>query len=166
MATVQNTYTENISVGRAGQIATASPCIVDSYEVDATKGTGIKFGYAVKKGTNDDQVAVGVTGNASSPHHVEDFLGITVQDHARLGGTPTDAYDKGAIAACITQGDVWVPVEAAVTVGAAVTIDETTGQLSAATAADEQFLLPGARWMTAQATANGLAVVRLVGEIF
>ena len=165
MATTQTTYTETLAVGRPGQVATASPCIVDSYEVEATAGTGIKFGVAVQKGTNDDQCKVGADGDSSSPFKVTAFLGVTVQDHSRLGGKPVDSYDKGAIAAVLSQGDIWVPAEAAVSVGDDVTVKEATGALSSAAAADGQFSVPG-RWMTAAAAAGDLAVVRLYGEIY
>ena len=62
-------------------------------------------------------------------------------------------------------GIFWVLVESAVTVGADVTADTTTGQLSSAAAAAGQILISGARWMTAQTTANGLAQVYLDGTI-
>ena len=156
MPAVQTTYAETIDAEpAAGVIASGMPVEVASYEVE---GATLGFGVAVKTGTNADQIVVGVDGSASSPFAVNDYLGITLIN--RSLGSEQENYVKGNIASVIFRGDVWVEVEAAVTAGQAVTIKEATGALSATTAADGQFALPNARFLTA-AAANGLAKVRL-----
>lgn len=156
MGTVQTTYTENIGDGKAGMIASTSNCDTFSAEVETT--AGIAFGVAVHQGAAADQIDVGVDGAAAAPFAVSKYLGITVRDRTRPA--EDEEYKKGAIATVITKGDVWVKVGAAVAAGDDVTVKEATGVLSSAAAADGQFLLPNARFLTA-AAANGLAKVRL-----
>lgn len=156
MASVQTSYAETISTPTAaGAIATGMPVEIASYEVEDTT---VDFGVAVKSGTAIDQCKVGVEGNSSSPYHVEKYLGVTVINRAL--GDEQENYKKGNIASVAFRGDIWVKVESAVAAGGIVTVDETTGKLSDETAADEQFLIPNARWLTA-AAANGLAKLRL-----
>lgn len=156
MPAVQTTYSETITEAPGpGVIASGMPSEVASYEVESTN---IDFGVAVKTGTKIGQIVVGVNGAGSAPFAVNDYLGITVENVAL--GDEVDKYGKGNIASVMFSGDVWVKVEAAVTAGDDVTIKEATGALSSATAADGQFLLPNARYLTT-AAANGLAKVRL-----
>ena len=165
MARTQTSYTENIRDAVAGMVGTSTVCVIDSYE--ATGTAGIKYGYGVKRTTTVGQIAAGADGASSAPFAVTDFLGVTVRDMGREGtdtAADTDEYAAGEVAGVLSQGDIWVPVEAQVTAGHDVSVDETTGQLSSQTAADDQFLVKG-RWMTSQSSANGLALLRLFGEI-
>lgn len=162
MAVVQSAYVERQAAGLAGQIATMTPYTVDSYEVTGapSSGDGLRFGYGVRAGTNLGECQAGAQGTAST---LTDFLGVAVSDHAREGGDPENAYVNGNIAAVLSRGDIWVPVEAAVTAGDSVAVNNSTGQLGD-TADGTHSPVPG-RWMTTQATANGLAMVRLFGTI-
>ena len=168
MATVQSSYSETMNDGVAGQIATSSPCIIDSYVVDNGQINGIDFGYAVRRhGDSADEIEIGAGGGSSAPFAVTEFLGVAVKSPG-VGSTNTaddNQYDAGDHASILSQGDVWVPVVAAVTAGGVVTVNGTTGQFSSVTAADGQFLVTGAVWRTSQATAGGLAVLRLTGAI-
>lgn len=156
MPAVQTTYADRITQAPgAGVIASGMPTEIASYEVESTN---IDFGVAVKTGTGIKQCVVGVDGAGSAPFAVNDYLGLTLENIAL--GDEVDKYAKGNIAQVIFSGDVWVKVEAAVAAGDDVTIKEATGLLSTAAAADGQFLLPNARFLTA-AAANGLAIVRL-----
>ena len=171
MADVQGSYDAKIGIGYDGQVASSSPCTIDSYQVTPT--AGIPFGRAVRQGTDNDQIIAGVDGPTSGTEtDVTDYLGLTVLDHSLLAGgadaTKRGRYLLGDIAAVMSRGEMLVKVEAAVTVGAIVSVNPTTGQLSAkagsTTNGSEQYVIPGARWMTAAAT-DALAIVRLTGYI-
>ena len=166
MAHTQSTYRETQFQAVLGLVANSNPCTIDTYIVDESGGIG--FGRVVKQGTDDDQCDLGADGPSSSPFAVTDFLGIALMDMSQEGShaaSARDEYPNGAVASVLSMGDVWVSVAAAVTAGDDVTVDDGTGRLSTITAADGQFLIPGARWMTTQATANGLAIVRLTGAL-
>ena len=156
MATIQTSYTENIADAREGMIANQRSCEMASYEVEDTAGIG--FGVAVHQGTSSDQISIGVDGSSSTPFAVTKYVGITVRDRTRVPGD--DEYKKGAIAAVLIRGDIWVKVGAAVSIGDDVTVVASTGVLSSTTAADDQHLIPNARFLTA-ASANKLALLRL-----
>lgn len=165
MATLQETYVEDIGYGRVGMVANATPCVIDSWEIE---GGNIGFGICVQRSTsNDEGVIIGVSGTHTGGP--TSFLGVAVQDHTRPGGTPVNSYTTGNIAAVLSSGDVWVSPDAAVTAGSDVTVNGTTGRLStkdaaAAGANPVQIPIANARWMT-DGTENGLAVVRLGGHI-
>ena len=241
MATTQTTYSERISEGIAGQIATMTPCVIDSYEVQGS--AGIPFGRAVQLGNQDDRIQLGVGGprlgekitevngnagqNATTinvdssdgisehdyiwigeerihvdsistnaltvsrgqssttnraisndasvyrdlpgPFQADKFLGVVLRDksiNGKSGATDVDEYEEGDIAAVMTQGDVYVTVQSAVSYGDTVTVDSVTGELSSAIASlagNEHLAVPG-RWMSTAATGK-IARLRLYGEI-
>ena len=153
MATLQTTYNERITNASAGEIANTVTCDVDSYICETAAGIG--FGLAVQQGTAANECALGVAANT--------FIGITVKDPTR-GPEDDDEYDQGSHVNVLYRGDIWVEVTHAVTVGGDVTAATTTGGLSSEAAGATQIAISGARWMTA-AAANGLAIVRLSGEL-
>ena len=110
--------------------------------------TAIKPGYAVQQGTNTWDCDPNLTA-------VEKFLGIAVlnQTHEAVN------YAQHEFVTFLKHGRIWCPVEAAVTVGAIVTVKTTTGQLSMTAVGGTQLQLKGMRWVTAQATAGGLALL-------
>ena len=154
MPAIQTTYTENIKVARVGQIANSTPHAIDTREVETSAGIG--FGLACGQGTADDGVVLGASAG-------DKFVGVSVKDPTR---TPDDddKYIDGANAAIMTRGDVWVEAAAAVIAGDDVVFNSTTGALSSQTVISTRFAITGARWMTS-AAANGLAVLRLSGEL-
>ena len=152
--TIQTSYSENIADAREGMLVNSRHCEVVSYEAEAD----VAFGVAVHQGTAADQIAKGVDGSASSPFAVTKYVGVTVRDRTRAPGD--DEYKEGSNAAVLIRGDIWLKVPSAVAIGDDVTAVEATGVLSTVTAADGQFLIPNARWITA-AAANGLAILRL-----
>ena len=182
MAVVQSQYSESIPDLVAGQIATSSPCIVDSYEVDGDTSTMIPFGRAVQRHGSTDRIEDGVdmTGVNAAPWHPVKYLGVTVKDPARpvdraprTPATSENLYRGGAIAAVITQGDVAVIASGTneIARGAPVYVtDIATGELgTASTGSATTARVPGAFWRTAVPSAargnDRLAIVRLTGEI-
>lgn len=153
MPQTQTTYRETHAPATAGMVANSLIAKIESLEF--TGATHGKFGYAVGQGSNAGDCVAGVASK-------DKFRGILVHDKT-LMPKQEDEYEKGDVASVLFEGDIWVPVEAAVTVGADVTVKAGTGQLSSAAVGASQFKIDGARWMTAQSTANGLAVVRLSG---
>ena len=155
MAVVQSAYAEDHAKAVAGMIANTTTCDVDSMRIEGTSTTAIDFGVAVQQGTAYDQAEAGIA--------TATFRGVTVLDKT-LNPGQNDTYVVGDIASILYRGDIWVEVEAAVTVGANVTADTTTGQLSTAAVSNSQILIAGATWVTA-AAADGLAIVRFSGEL-
>lgn len=155
MATIQTSYAENIGDAREGFVANMKHCEVVTGEVETSAGIG--FGLAVHQGTAADQIALGGEAGAD-PFVAAKFLGVTVRDRTRTPGD--DKYLKGSNATVLTKGDIWVKVEAAVSVGDDVSFKESTGQFSTAAGSATQATVPRARWLTA-AAANGLALLRL-----
>lgn len=152
---IQTSYSERIADAREGMIANMSTAEIVTGEVETSGGIG--FGLAVYQGTAADQIELGGVAGAN-PFLASKFLGVTVRDRTRA--PDDDEYKQGANAAVLVRGDIWVKVEAAVTVGADVSFKETTGQFSTASGSATQAVVPRARWMTA-AAAGGLAVLRL-----
>ena len=168
MATVQSSYPETMRDGVAGQIATASPCIIDSYVVAASETSGIDFGYGVKAASTLGECEAGAdpgTGGLT-PFDVTNFLGVAVKSPG-VGSTETtddNQYNASDHASVLSQGDVWVPVAAAVTAGGTVvTMDPATGQFGATAAGATRPRVNGI-WRTST-TGAGLAVLRLFGTI-
>ena len=159
MPTVQDSYSLRMGNGYEGQIADTTTCDVDTFVADESSGIG--FGKAVKRGTLAGECSLGADGASSSPFAVNDFLGVTVRDRTR-SPKDSDKYVDNSHVAVLFRGDIWVKVGGAVALGNAVTVDEDTGVFSATAAADGQFAVPNARWMTAAAS-GGLAILRLGG---
>ena len=164
MTPVQTTYNANYAVGRVGQIATSGPCRTHSRQVETAAGIG--FGLAVGQGTDDLGAVLGQSAAATGTFDAHQFVGISLIDTTRypVDISHTDEYQRYDTMAVITDGEVWVSPDAAVTDGQAVTFNRTTGRMSAAAAAADQPRIRGARWMTS-AAANGIARVLLSGEL-
>ena len=156
MAVVQTAVVEKHVAATAGMIANMLSCTVRSRRF--TGATAGKFGHAVQEVVADEgEVEAGVSA-------ANRFLGVLVIDRT-LQPVQNDEFVQGDVASVLTEGEVYVPVEAAVTFGQDVTVDAATGQFSSAPAGAGQFAVMGARWMTSQATAGGLAVLRLDGSL-
>lgn len=154
-AVVQSSYSERIPIGLPGMIAhgSAQP-VVDTRLVEPT--SGIPFGRAVGQGVADKGAVLGGALTA--------FAGISVRDVTLAPVTADSAYLDEYIyqsnMGVLTEGDIWVAVKEAVVAGGVVHYDATTGQLGDTGGSGP---VPGARWMTTQATIGGLAIVRLSG---
>ena len=113
------------------------------------------------------QASAGIAANS--------FVGLAVRDRT-LRPSQEDEYVEGDVVSSLNRGEMWVKVEAAVTVGDIVSANADTGQLSAKAAAAQvsipgnvgyvpaQIRINGGRWMSA-AAASGLARVRLDGSL-
>lgn len=154
MAVVQSTYTENIRPAVAGMVANMTDWDADTRIVETAAGIG--FGLAVGQGA----AAKGAVLSAAA---ATGFVGISIRDVTN-DSNPADKYQQYDNIAVLTEGDIWVLTGGAVTVGADVTFDATTGVLSSAAVGASQFAITGARWMTAT-TGAALAVVRLGGAL-
>ena len=128
MARPQSSYSENLDPGIIGQIANTQPCAVDTYISELA--AGIPFGRAVRLGTDEDRVDLGITDNR--------FVGITVKDPT-LDPSDNDLYDRGTHVAVLYRGDIWVSAEGIVNAGENVTVDPATGRLSSAVAGVEEL---------------------------
>lgn len=161
---VQATWTDRPALGRPGQVANFGLCRIDSRIVETAAGIG--FGLAVGQGTEENGCVLGQAAVASGTFASAAFVGITATDPTRypVAANETDEYLHRAVANVLTEGDIWVSPDHAVTVGANVTFNRVTGRLSSEDAAAGQPSIPGARWMTA-GTANGIARVRLTGQL-
>ena len=120
MPASQTTYLSTHPNGRPGQIADITSYDADSMIVEETNGIG--FGLSCKRGTDDDEVLVGVADN--------NFAGISVLDPTR-DPTQDDLYATGAHATIMTRGDVFIQVEYEVGKGDQATADAVSGALSA-----------------------------------
>ena len=163
MAQIQTAIRNRISAYRAGMIPEGGVTKRRTYE---TSGSGMKPGVAVRQGANADQIQLGVTGASSNPRAVTSFLGIVVRDRTRresVTGVPDGNYAMGVNVEVLYEGPIAVQVDAAVSVGDDVTVNNGTGVLSSKTVSSTQSLIPRARWITA-AAANGIAIVELGTE--
>ena len=152
MPVAQSAYREDHNVAFAGMIANPQTCDFDSLEWFGSRAG--QFGYACQQGATPERAIAGIAAGT--------FRGILAIDRTRQPGDE-DTYVAGVMATVMWRGDIWVPVESAVVAGNDVSADTVTGQLSSAAAASTQIVIAGARWMTSQATAGGLARVRLSG---
>lgn len=135
-------------VAVAGMPADMSTWDADSKFVETAAGIG--FARAVSQGTDPKGVILGGTAIG--------YRGVTYRD-ITLRVTNGDKYLQRDLAGVCIRGDIWVDVAAAVVVTNRVFFDTATGQLGTATGIE----IAEARWMTAQATPGGLAIVRLNG---
>ena len=99
----------------------------------------------------------------TSPFGLTGFLGVVIADlsiPARTG--EADEVGNGDMCAVLHSGDVWVTVDAAVTAGQAAAVTTATGKFNATAQATAQVgLIPNAVFRSDQATADGLAILRL-----
>jgi len=160
MAAIQTSYSEDIGNDRHAQIISTSPCIIDTGKVTGTAGIG--FGVAVQRGANPGEIAIGVTGHATS-FAATNFMGVVPQDLA-VPNEDEETYKNGHIAPVMTQGEIQLKVPHAVTFGDHVTAVESTGVLGSTTADADNAIIPGAIWMTS-AAADGYATLRLTNHL-
>ena len=166
MPQVQMTYMETHAAATNGMIANSLTTKVESLEFKGSNNA--KFGRAVFQGTGaNDCIAAGTGGDEIDSANT--FRGLLVQDKT-LRPSQDDEFVAGDIASVAYEGDIWVEVESAVNFNDDVTFNATTGQLSTEavdtnTVGSKQFKIEGARWMTTQATADKLAMVRLTGVV-
>ena len=159
MSILQNSYPDNIGIGFPGQVANTTTCDVDSRvaEVPATED-GIPFARACQKTDKDGGCQIGLASSAA-------FVGISIRERTLrpqdVDGSGNPVYPNGYHVGLLIRGDIFVDVESAVVDGAIVTANEDTGRLSDDVVASDQFQVMGARWMTTQAVADGIAVLRL-----
>lgn len=157
MSVVQSTYSEAISDAVAGMPANAD---FSAYSKVCETAAGIGFGVVVGKGSADNGAVIGASAAAN-------FLGIAVRDRTLLiaSGETADQYQQNDVMGVMYRGLIWVPVGAAVNDGDDVTFVNSTGVLSSTATGGTQFAIAGARWMTTQATVNGLALLHLGGAL-
>lgn len=126
MATVQDTYNNDIAVGFAGMVANGETSNRISRTVE--DAAGIPFGRAAFRGAGDH----GVTATPSA-----NCMGIVIANKAipvLPGGVAADIVPQYDTANLLTQGVIWVTVNADVTDGAAVYVGDgdplTAGQFT------------------------------------
>ena len=169
MVAAQSSYAAKIGTGVIGGKATTSPCKEDVYIASAAVAVGVAVKAVASK---PEQCATGIVGAAATPFAATDFLGISVLpprgEYNQLlgagGATTALNYPAGDNVIVATEGDFWVQVDGAVTVGSFVTADDTTGELGITAASATHALIPHAIWRTAAAD-NAMAIVRLSGFI-
>lgn len=127
--------------GYAGMKADSTVDVIDSYPVATA---GINAGVPVMRGTDPNTIVLGTT--------AANVIGISVHTH-KINETPY--YPVGYTAPVCSFGDVWVKVEAAVTVGSKVYID-ASGNFTDSTGT----AVTGMTYLTS-AGADELAVVRV-----
>lgn len=154
MAVVQNSYSENIGVGRAGMVATMNAWDGDTRIVETAAGIG--FGLACGKGSDDKGCVLGAAAAAA-------FRGISIRD-VTLESSQSDKYARYQNIALLTKGVIWVTVGGNVQEGQDATFDSTTGVLSSAATSGTQFQIPGAVWLDT-VTNGGLARLKLTGQM-
>ena len=81
-----------------------STCDVDSFRFEGDADG--KFGYAVRRGTAQDQCQAGAD-------FVKNFLGVLVMDKT-LQPSQDDEFQQGDVASVLYRGVIWVPVRNAV----------------------------------------------------
>ena len=172
MSITQNTYTENIAAAIEGQIADMTNCDVRTYRVSGDDA--IKFGYPVIAVADTDECVPVTHGVAWTANTLPLILGIAIKDITR-DPSDEDEYVKPAHVNVLVRGTIWVKVEAAITDAMVRTrqvsfkrpaaADDATGQFSGGATAPAQPRVAGARWVTKQATAGGLAKLELAGGI-
>lgn len=157
MAVVQGSYSERMTIGAPGQIASMHSYDADTRTVE--NSNGIPFGRAVGRGTQDKGCVLGASAAGQ-------FLGISIRDvtlnPVAADSDYVDEYQQYASAGILVRGDIWVQVGGAVNDGDDVTYNSLTGVISSTATGGSQFAITGARFMTTAAN-NGLAIVRLSG---
>lgn len=146
---VQTSYSENMRVALAGQIANMEASNLISRNVEDAAGIG--FGLAVARGTSDTGIHAFTTGDTA-------ILGITVRDRSVNPDTPSK-YAQYESARVMLKGVVWVVASVAVNDGDPVYVIPATGAF-AKTNASSAVLIANAQFDTT-AGIGALAKVRL-----
>jgi hypothetical protein len=151
MPAVQTSYSERIAQAVEGQVGNETNWDADTKIVETAAGIG--FGKAVSQGTSDKQIVVGGA--------LADFVGITIRD-ITLPASQNDTFAEGDEVGVLTEGDIWVKPSVEVVAGDPVHYNATTGVF---TNTGGSGPIKGARYMTSNGGANGLALVRLGGGL-
>lgn len=132
-----------------GQVADTSPATILSRTNEVA---GLPFGRAVQKGTKQHCVIEAAAGPVTG-------ISVRSQVTGARAASP-DVYPIGDTAAIITEGPIWVKVNATVVEGEDVTVTVATGLFSSAAVGAGVIAVPGAVFETG-AAANGLARIRI-----
>ena len=116
----------------------------------------IPVGRACRQGSDPSRAILGITLNS--------FIGLSIRDLS-FDTAHIQIHPVGKQIIIAIAGTFWVRVESAVVMGAHVTANTITGQLSTKSIGAKQILISGARWITTQITSNELAEVYLDGTI-
>lgn len=145
---VQTTYPTVMPVGVAGMPATMTTWDADTRICETVAGIG--FGLAVSQGSGTKGVIIGGT--------TAGFQGVSYRDITLIAACGfLDLYPQYANMGVMVRGDIWVAVEAAVTIASAVIFNAATGQFGAATGQT----ITQAKYIIPQATPGGLALLRM-----
>lgn len=122
MAELQTSYSETIPAGFPGMVANGETSNRISRTVE--DAAGIAFGKPVWRGSGDHGCTATV-GTAAA------FLGFTIATSALglVAGADADEYQRYDTAAIMTAGAMWVTAGEAVTDGAQVYLDASTGAI-------------------------------------
>lgn len=147
MAVVQSAYSERMTVGLPGQIASTASYDADSVNVE-TSG-GIAPGVAVGQGSAADGVVVGGA--------LALFKGVLAKDVTVLNATSADKIPQNQNGSSVYRGDIWVSLSADVLITDPVHYSATTGIFAPSGGSGP---IVGARWMTSGLN-GGVAILRL-----
>lgn len=91
-----------------------------------------------------------------------EYIGVARARHfSHMGGGMTDGYGTGDNVAVLDAGIVWALADAAITVGAALNYNTTTGRYTTAATSGTVVAVPGAEADTGASAAGNLFKVRL-----
>ena len=171
MSVVQSTYPSNIGEAVKGMIASTVDAQVDSLICD--EALGIPVARAVREVLASGKLKIGIDALG--------FRGISIRERTLrpndVNSAGAEIYPNGYHVGVLFEGEIWVDIQAAVTRGLDVTANADTGQLSSMAVAAQvgspgdpnyaaaQIRIASARWMSSQATVNGLAKVRLATSL-
>jgi hypothetical protein len=152
---MQTTYGAAFTKGQPGQIANEEKYNAISRTV--ATAAGIAFGQPAARGTQDHQCVIMASGGA--------FLGIAVltlahQSRQPGGAALADGYQQFTTAALMTEGQMYVVADAAVTPGGAVYWNPTTGRYSTVTTGGN-VAIPNARFDTTATAAGQIVEISL-----
>ncbi len=152
---MQTTYSGSFAKGQPGQIANEEK--YNGISRTVATSAGIAFGAPAARGTQDHQCILLAAGGA--------FLGIAVLSLAHQarqpGGTAiTDGYPQFSTASLMTEGQMYVLSDAAVTPGGAVYWNPTSGRYSTVTTGGN-IAIPNARFDTTATAAGQIVEISL-----
>lgn len=148
MTPIQTSYSERMRPAIAGMIANEEEN--NTISRTASAAAGVEFGVAVSRGANDSVCVAYATGSTV-------FLGFSVRERSVRPDTP-NKFGQYESVRIMTMGVIWVNAKGAVTQGADVYINPTTGALGVSGSGLTQ--LPGCEW-DSSTTGDGLARIRI-----
>jgi len=147
MPVVQSAYSERMTAGLPGQIASMASYDADTVNIE-TSG-GIQPGVAVGQGSAADGVVVGGT--------LALFKGVLARDVTVINSTAADTIPQNQNGSAVYRGDIWVKLSADVLITDPVHYSATTGIFAPSGGSGP---ITGARWMTSGLN-GGVAKLRL-----